>query len=49
MIDSTFMLMILQCERVISHTGKDGVMNVAALEFFYSKYVFYFKMSNKST
>ena len=31
MIDSTLMLTILPCERVISYTGKNGVMNIAAL------------------
>ena len=31
MIDSTLMLTILPCERVISPTGTDGVMNIGAL------------------
>ena len=31
MIDSTLMLTILPSERVISFTGKDGAMNIAAL------------------
>ena len=31
MIDSTLMLTIFPCERVISYKGKNGVMNIAAL------------------
>ena len=31
MIDSMLMLTILPCERLSYYTGKDGVMNIAAL------------------
>ena len=31
MIDSTLMSTILRCEQVISPTGRDGVIDIAAL------------------
>ena len=41
MIDSTLMLTILPCERVISHEGRDGVINIGALwhHFLFSLYI----------